>query len=323
MAPKATEPAQTTPKILGKEPAKAALGNKGKGAIQTHNRRKVSSTTVYGNEWINYSQKYYKIKIAKNGLYRIDSTTLAKYGIPVGTINPKNYQLFFRGQQQYIYVRSKTANLSEVNGDYIEFYGQYNDGVPDSLVYYKIKYLPNPYYSLFNDTSTYYLTWNSSTTNFRLTEQTDTSWASGYPIPYVMTSTVNLENQWYFQGATIPEGIFIPNDPRFVQDVAWVGSPYNNTWVTDNSKIAFTPNLDSAYVYDGSVAPSAFMRTVLLGVNTGITPFTMSDNLRQLWINDTCKGFGAFDTSFTFPALDLKQSPFQFTYYNNASTTNS
>jgi len=32
----------------------------------------------YGNEWIDYSQEYYKIKIVKNGIYRISRETLAK-----------------------------------------------------------------------------------------------------------------------------------------------------------------------------------------------------------------------------------------------------
>ena len=38
----------------------------------------------YGNEWINYSQKHYRISIPKTGLYRIDYTTLINAGIPLG-----------------------------------------------------------------------------------------------------------------------------------------------------------------------------------------------------------------------------------------------
>ena len=51
----------------------------------------------YGNEWINYSQKHYRISIPKTGLYRIDYTTLINAGIPLGSINPKNFQLFCKG----------------------------------------------------------------------------------------------------------------------------------------------------------------------------------------------------------------------------------
>ena len=128
---------------------------------------------MYGNEWINYNQYYYKIKVGQNDIYRIDSLTLARAGIPVDTIKSNHYQIFFHGQQQYIYVRTRTTYLSEKNGDYIEFYGQYNDATEDSLVYYNIRFLPNPYFSLFTDTSTYYLTWAGN--GLRMAEQTDTA----------------------------------------------------------------------------------------------------------------------------------------------------
>ncbi|MGB9153954.1 MAG: hypothetical protein WCD70_12815, partial [Alphaproteobacteria bacterium] len=134
---------------------------------------------LYGqaNKWINYSQYYYKIKVAKDGIYRIDSATLAKAGIPVATIDARKYQLLFHGQQQYIYVNGDSV-LSQVKGGYIEFYGQHNSGalikdeMSDSLLYTCVTPLPNPYitgvpnpyYSMFNDTSTYYLTWSNSTT---------------------------------------------------------------------------------------------------------------------------------------------------------------
>src|SRR6185312_16206753 len=187
---KPTKPTLSSARI-NKEPSLAKLvtvENAKTKAAKT--RRPKLSAAVYGNEWINYSQFYYKIKIGQNGIYRIDSGTLAKAGIPVNSIDNRNYQVFFRGQQQYIYVKSSTAHLSERSGDYIEFYGQYNDGIPDSLVYYNIKFVPNPYYSLFTDTSTYYLTWNSSFTNLRMTEQTDTNFNSYSASPYVMAPSV-------------------------------------------------------------------------------------------------------------------------------------
>ena len=70
---------------------------------------------TYGNEWINYSQNYYKIKIAQNGVYRIDSATLAAAGIPCGAggINPNNFQLFNKGIQQYIFIQGDGDN--EIN----------------------------------------------------------------------------------------------------------------------------------------------------------------------------------------------------------------
>ena len=62
----------------------------------------------YGNEWINYGQKHYKISIPSTGLYRINYNTLINSGIPVSSINPKNFQLFIKGQEQYININDES-----------------------------------------------------------------------------------------------------------------------------------------------------------------------------------------------------------------------
>ena len=59
------------------------------------------------NRWINLSQKYYKIKIAKDGIYRLDSATLANVLAPeiqLSSIDPKNIQLFQKGKEIYPYI---------------------------------------------------------------------------------------------------------------------------------------------------------------------------------------------------------------------------
>ncbi len=329
----AAKPA-TTAKPETKEPAKAI--NKGKSAAAKKKKRRVSSTTIYGNEWINYNQKYYKIKVPKTGLYRIDSAVLAQAGVPVDTINNKYYQLYFQGKQQYIYIRSNGPNLSEKNGDYIEFYGQYNDGTLDSTLYYNTNFMPSPYYSLFNDTSSYYLTWTSSVNGLRMIHVPDTGWASYSAFPYVMTSTVvgwqaptngttrfsssvTLEptTAQFFSGAQWQDGIYTPNDPRFTQNCAWIPE----YWALPNAHITFTPNINGNLVYTGGGAPAAFMRTVVLGINFTSCPFTVSTSARQL-DTGTCNGFQAFDFANTFPATDLTGGVFTVSYYNNQIVNN-
>ena len=60
----------------------------------------------YGNEWIDYSQKYYEIPIVETGVYRIDSTTLAavlaQTGDDLSAIDPRNLQLIGRDQELYL-----------------------------------------------------------------------------------------------------------------------------------------------------------------------------------------------------------------------------
>ncbi|MCB0402523.1 MAG: hypothetical protein KDD41_10600 [Flavobacteriales bacterium] len=143
----------------------------------------------YGNEWINYSQQYYKFKVAETGIYRLDSATLAASGIPVGSIDPRNMQIFARGQEIPLYVNGENDGV--FNGsDFIEFYGQHNDGWFDEPLYGNAAKHPNPYYSLFNDTIYYYLTWNNSTSNNRFVLETDTSYSSFTPVSYFTKEVV-------------------------------------------------------------------------------------------------------------------------------------
>ena len=55
---------------------------------------------TFGNEWINYSQSYYKFPITTDGIYRINFNTLQSAGIPINTLNPQNIQLFEYRQQR-------------------------------------------------------------------------------------------------------------------------------------------------------------------------------------------------------------------------------
>ena len=119
---------------------------------------------MYNNEWINFSNKYYKFPIGKTGFYRFDSLTLASSGISVGTLNPKNFQLFIKGQEVPLFIKGDNDNLLD-STDYVEFYAEMNDGQFDSALYYNITYLPNRYVSLFNDTVYAFLTWNNLTSN--------------------------------------------------------------------------------------------------------------------------------------------------------------
>ncbi|MBD2756068.1 putative type IX secretion system sortase PorU2 [Spirosoma validum] len=108
--------------------------------------------------WINYSQTYIKIPIAQNGLYRITAAELQQAGVPVNPVNPITFQLFHRGVEQAIYVEGEPDQRFDA-GDFIEFYGRANDGDQDSLLYRPHSAQPHTYYSLFSDTTAYFLTW--------------------------------------------------------------------------------------------------------------------------------------------------------------------
>ncbi len=121
-----------------------------------------TSNGYYANEWINYNQSYFKIKVEDDALYRISFDALQKTDLP---LIAKGFQLFRDGQQVPIYI-STQGSLTE--GDYIEFYGEKNDGSFDSRLYQEDNGQLNPHKSLFNNTSTYFLTWNNNSENLRI-----------------------------------------------------------------------------------------------------------------------------------------------------------
>lgn len=119
--------------------------------------------TLYGNEWINFEQEYYKLEVAEDGIYRISFEALDAIGIPLNNITADQFQLFSLGEEVPLYI-STTGNLS--NGDYIEFYGQQNRSELDQFLFKNpVQDMLNPQYSLFNDNRAYFLTWTEVTTN--------------------------------------------------------------------------------------------------------------------------------------------------------------
>jgi hypothetical protein len=121
----------------------------------------------YGNEWIIPSQQYYKLKVTSQGIHRIDHNALVQAGVPVSTIDPIRFQLFFRGTEQAVYIQGENDHSFD-NGDFIEFFGQKNDGFLDKELFANPDDQVNPYYSFYSDTSYYYLTWTNSTPGIRM-----------------------------------------------------------------------------------------------------------------------------------------------------------
>ena len=125
-----------------------------------------SSYCQTGDEWIVDGQEYYKIPIGEEGIYKIEFSNLSALGIALDKIDPRNFQLFRNGEEQYLYVRGEQDGSFD-QGDVIEFYGQKNDGTLESALYKSASDQPHKDYSIFTDTSSYYLTWSASPSSKR------------------------------------------------------------------------------------------------------------------------------------------------------------
>ncbi len=117
--------------------------------------------TIYGNEWIDYGQSYVRIPVAHTGWYRVLFAELEAVGVPVGAIAPHTYRLFKKGQEIALAVNTSPEG-------FLEFFGERNDGTGDAQLYPEPEAQPHPFYSLFSDTTAYFLTWNPAVSGKRI-----------------------------------------------------------------------------------------------------------------------------------------------------------
>ncbi|GAB3016353.1 hypothetical protein GCM10027185_10480 [Spirosoma pulveris] len=141
--------------------------------------------------WIDYARPYIKLPIVENGLYRVTPAELRLAGVPTDRLNPRTVQLFHRGVEQAIFIQGEADGRFDAS-DFLEFYGRRNDGVSDSLLYHPFSAQPHPYYSLFSDTTAYFLTWGSATVGKRMTAYADSSDTGLLPEPFHWAEDLRL-----------------------------------------------------------------------------------------------------------------------------------
>lgn len=120
----------------------------------------------YGNEWIDYSLKYSKISVNKEGLYKITFDDVVSKNLFPGQLNPEKFQLFNKGVEIPIFM-SGDQDGSFDQGDELYFYGNKNDASLDKILYASSNDLPNNEVSLFTDNNYYFLTYNPNKNGLR------------------------------------------------------------------------------------------------------------------------------------------------------------
>jgi len=215
----------------------------------------------YGNEWINYSQKYYSFSLTQTGLYKIDVASLAAAGIPINTFTAGNVQLFGREKELPLFIQDGGDNLLDL-GDIIFFYAEKNDGWLDSTLYDDPSRMGNPKYSLYNDTIQYFFTWNSSENNKRFVVENDVDFNSYSPSNYVLAEKWQSFSQSYIAGEKSSDA----SSSFFVSGEGW-GS------AAQNGVNGYTWNLSSTLlenVYQGIDAPLVNYRAVTVGASNAV-----------------------------------------------------
>ncbi|MFN4930770.1 MAG: C25 family cysteine peptidase [Bacteroidota bacterium] len=269
---------------------------------------------TFGNEWINYNQNYYKFPILSSGMYRINYNSLVNSGIPVANINPKHIQIFGRGKEVPLYIEGEADGVFNTT-DFIEFFAQRNDGWFDSLAYDVPQHAGNPYYSLFNDTAFYYLTWNNSLLNERMTIENDTINFNLYNAePYCLAKSLLFYSDTYYAGETNAIGT---TDPEYTSGEGW----FSSLWSVGGVR---TENLSVKNVYNAG--PPATIYTKIIGASNA-AGFSNDNRVKidlvgsnNIQIGDVIfDGYAVNELSFQTNASNLS-SPFTQLKYTTVGT---
>ncbi|QKG55867.1 hypothetical protein GKZ68_03950 [Hymenobacter sp. BRD128] len=157
---------------------------------------------AYGNEWIVQGQPYYKVKVWRDGLYRLDYAYLTRLG--AGAVAPTQLQVWRRGKEVAVYQGGNSTTLD--NTSFVEFYGQRNDAGLDKEFYKNIKDQANPFYSFYTDTAAYFVTWGTRPGK-RMAQPVA---AGGTPHGWRIQSLLTQKVSNYAEGPTEQTYTFLP-----------------------------------------------------------------------------------------------------------------
>lgn len=175
----------------------------------------------YGNEWIDYRQTYLRIPVAETGIYKITATELALEDIPIDSIATAGIRLFVHGNEVPIQVAGETAGKLGSDG-YILFSGKRNDGYADTVLYTSPGAMPHPFYNLYSDTTTYFLTWQNDVRGLRTT----------FPAPGTINDSAAFhreESMQLFTSHYLP-GRFFPPESNYETGSLMTGYDEGEGW---------------------------------------------------------------------------------------------
>lgn len=268
----------------------------------------------YGNEWVNASQPHFQFRIHQEGVYRINyqelNDALAANGFSLATIDPRNIQIFARGEEQHIYVEGESdGEFGPV--DYIEFYARGNDGEFDTDVYFdNPNNNANPYHSLINDTIRYFLTWNSSLNNARMTPEDDQNFSGYTASPYVLRDEIDELHDTYYYGQNYVQTN--STSPMYSGGEGYYGYYFDAGWTDTFWNLATTNKYDQG--------PDAEIEISVVGhsfdnKNLNIQGPNINFDTIMEWYN-------GYRYNFTVPTSALGNGTSNFTFSINNTPSN-
>jgi len=264
----------------------------------------------FNNEWIDFSKTYYKFKITADGLYRIPASVLAAAGLSAA--DARNFQLFRNGQEVPIYTSVSSGPLSPT--DYIEFWGQMNDGSADKPLYRNPAYQHTTKWSLQSDTAVYFLTLNPAGSPFHYNPVANDTTTNSLPVePYFMYTTgTYFRNQINPGLATILE--------QYIYSSSYdIGEFWSSNFATQNypgnTGSPVSDNQNNLFLFNGG--PSASFIYGAVGCSDTLRHIQVKIN-NTLFADTALNSFNDLVSSFTIPLAALNTSSTNVQFINNS-----
>lgn len=250
----------------------------------------------FGNEWIDYSAQYWTFKCPEDGILFLDYDQLQAAGFPVAGINPEEIRFFGRGRELPL-ILNDGGDGSLDPGDYLSLIVRKNDGWLDEEVYTSPVLRVNPYYSLFNDTASYYISPGNGAVGERLPFFTSAGYNDYAPELFAVRHTYISYSEEYMAGAQDAYGISLP---YYEAAEGW----YQQRFPKGGSRSADIPTPSA---YQGGGAPAALVTAVSAGSSMAAGAFNHHlqvgfGNPFQLAVDTIYAGYQLNRLTFEIPA---------------------
>jgi hypothetical protein len=221
---------------------------------------------TYNNEWIDFNKTYYKFPVGADGLYRISQPALSNIGL--GSTPAQHFQLWRNGKEIPLYTSVMSGPLG--TGGYIEFFGEMNDGKADKVLYKYDSLQIADKWSLYTDTSMYFLTVNSAGSNKRYATLAND--VAGNSLP--AENSFQYTYAKYYRDA-INNGYAVDYGELLYSSSYETGEGWTTNSIAPGSLSDVTPNLyvdnssSAGVVFDAQVAGnSGYLRRISVRLNS-------------------------------------------------------
>ncbi|GIV60653.1 MAG: hypothetical protein KatS3mg043_1742 [Rhodothermaceae bacterium] len=118
-----------------------------------------AQTDAFDPAWYHPDRPYLKVGVVEDGVYRLTGQDLAAAGLSLAGIDPATFRLFENGREVPLHYEGTAGTMQP--GDFLAFVGRRNRGDDEAWAYnYEDTFQSSTFFSLYTDTTYYWLTWN-------------------------------------------------------------------------------------------------------------------------------------------------------------------